>query len=195
MFGCHWGQHSYFRLSIASYRSPDIHFCVFCVSIIAVCRFHLVKREVDFSRSRYNVPTVFSSSFTFSSRRNYGRVLIRARARSLISRICLSILGTCSLAAVVLRLTPWLIRSRRRHSNSRSISAVLGLKPRALYSEIFFNNDLMRFGSDLFVTYSMVVNFILREIVVTNGNPFTNMISAVMVTFLLRSNMALGIST
>jgi hypothetical protein len=124
-----------------------------------------------------------------------GRVLLRARASSFIIRICLSISGTCSLAAVVLRLTPWLRSSRRRHSNSQSINAVLGLKPRALYSDIIFNNDLIRLGSDLLVTYSMVVNFIFREIVVTNGSPFTNMTSAAMVTSLLRSYIAFGIST
>jgi hypothetical protein len=37
-----------------------------------------------------------------------GRVLRRALACSLMNLICLSISGTCSLVAVVLRLTPWL---------------------------------------------------------------------------------------
>jgi hypothetical protein len=35
-----------------------------------------------------------------------GKVCLVARTRSLITRICLSILGTCSLAAVVFRTIP-----------------------------------------------------------------------------------------
>jgi hypothetical protein len=112
-----------------------------------------------------------------------GRVLRRALARSFMSLICRSISGTCSLASVVLRLTPWLRSSRRRYSNSRSIKAVLGVKPRALYREKIFYKDLIMFCSDRVVTYSIVVNFTFRDIDVTNGSPFTNITSTATVSY------------
>jgi hypothetical protein len=92
------------------------------------------------------------------------RVLRRDLAHSFMSLICRSISGTCSLVAVVLRLTPWLGSSRRRHSNSRSSNAVLRVKPRALYRDTICNKDLIRIGSDRFVTYSIVVNFTFWDI-------------------------------
>jgi hypothetical protein len=124
-----------------------------------------------------------------------GNVLLRARALSLSTLICRSTSGTCSLAAVVLRLIPCASSSSRMHSNSRSIKAVLGLKPRVLYKDTILINDLTRLVCDRLGTYYVVVNFIFRDIVTTKGSPFTNITSAAIVTALFMSRISFGIST
>jgi hypothetical protein len=90
---------------------------------------------------------------------------------------------------------PCASRSSCIHSNSRSISAVLGIKPRVLYNDVIFNKKLTRFGCDLLGTYSMVVNLIFLDIVVTKGNPLTNVTSAAIVTYLSMLRISFRIAT
>jgi hypothetical protein len=124
-----------------------------------------------------------------------GIVLLRARAHSLMSRICRSMSGTCSLAAVVLWFTPCPNSSMHRLSNSLSIRAVRVSKPRALYNLTIFNNYFIRFGSDRLETYSIVENFNFRDKLITNGMPLMNNTSAARVTSLFRSMLSFGMAT
>jgi hypothetical protein len=105
-----------------------------------------------------------------------------ARTLSLISWICRSISGTCSLTAIVLKFTSGILELR--HSNYRSMSAVSTLKPGFLYVPNTFLRDLTRTDCSHQGTYSAVVNFTFLERLATNGSPSTNIMSIPSVIFL-----------
>ena len=67
-----------------------------------------------------------------------GKVCLMALTCSLITRICLSILGTCLFAAVKFSWMPILARSHQRGANSPSIKQVAMLKLHHLYSDVTF---------------------------------------------------------
>jgi hypothetical protein len=120
-------------------------------------------------------------------------VLQMARALSLITRICRSISGTCSLAAVVLSVMPR--RLSRRHSNSLSISAVCMVNPRCVYISKTFFRELVRLALLRGGTYSEVVNFTPLELVTMKPRPSTNITSAVIVISLFKSSISCGTLT
>ena len=121
----------------------------------------------------------------------YGRVLTVHRARSLITRIFRSISPTCSLAAVVLRVT-FGIRVLR-HSNSWSIREVCTMKPAVPYIVMTLFSVLTSRLAVRDGKYSMVTKLIPLEEVTKNGKPLTNITSATNVTYLCSWTKSRGI--